>query len=158
MNIDMEKLEAQVKARNLIAAEQNRLRPILVGIFTPLVGQPLFKKTGDLLKKYVDILSLVKPSEGIILIRCMSIYELAFQLRTSVTYNKESSEQGVVYDHSLMHIGLLEKGVLTTLIDHRKLKDDYTVQYVIDGLKKVKELENALQVAKHDLHEFRFNL
>jgi len=44
-------LEARVAARNEVNAEVNRLGPIIIANFTPLVGQKIMKQ-GGLMEKY----------------------------------------------------------------------------------------------------------
>jgi hypothetical protein len=144
-------LEAKVEARNLVAAEHNRLLPLLAAAFAPLVGQKILKADGSLMEKViVKVMAPVVPSAGIQIYKLSSNYSLAFVVKACVLCDKG----GCVYDEATVYVGELDGSTLKALIAPQPLPTGYTVAGVLEARKNLEAAKAAFSKAESAVWPF----
>ena len=106
------KLAARIRARNRCAKEANRLAPILLDTFRPLVGKKILKKDGSFLAKYENLLPEFPNNVPLNVIRHWSDYNLAWEVKACESFGED---YGCFYESTVVYIGNLEKGELDIL-------------------------------------------
>ena len=148
----MSPLEAKVSAANKCRAEGNRLFSILSAIFTPFVGQKVFKADGTLLKKHheaVETLNL--PYDHKLQVhRHSSDYSLAWTITARTTDEKGHSQSNSI----TIYIGDISNGVLTKMCTDPNYKTDYAVEEVLKAREKLKIAKKAVSDAEGELYPF----
>lgn len=141
-------LEARVAARNEVNAEVNRLAPILLANFSPLVGQKIMKQTG-LMEKFKDLVPATTTHH---MYRLQSDYSLAFVVKSTAG----TVDGGCVYEEEeAVYIGELRGGLfLDKMCNFQLRRTDYTVEGVIQIRKEVSAAEEALSKLSSGLHPF----
>lgn len=148
----MSPLEAKVSAVNKSRALGNKLFPILSAMFSPFVGQKVFKADGTLLKKHQDAVeSLNLPYDSEINVyRHASDYNLAWTIQARVQDDKGSSR----YDSITVYIGGISNGVLKEMCTEPNYKTNYTAEEVLEARENLKKAKAAVSQAEGKLYPF----
>jgi hypothetical protein len=149
-------LEARVDARNRVNAEANRLGPLLVAAFTPLVGQKIMKADG-IMEKFKHIIPV--PLQGFDLFRPSSKYTLQFTVRTTGWYKHPTPGYGnsVVYEEESIYIGEWQNNgglVLEKVYSFDPRRTDWTPEIVRNLRRARLEAESAMRHAESHLGPF----
>lgn len=151
-------LEAKVAVVNKVRAEVNRLTPLVIADFTPLVGQKIMKSCG-LMAKFEHL----KPASNakFQVFRNGSDYTLSFTIKSDSLFEKENEfantghhYQSSFYHEETIYIGELNGPILVSIMKFEPLKCDYTVDEVKKARIKVEEAEDAFSNAKSTLSPF----
>jgi hypothetical protein len=137
-------LEANITATNNANDAANKLQDRLLPIFAPLVGQNLFKVDGSLLAKIAKLVPDLPYTDRLRYHREGSSYVLSWTVTASENYG----DSYCTYARASARIGLLENGVLTSLIGPMNLKTDYQLAEVLAARETAKEAERVFNAAK----------
>ena len=145
------KLRAKVKAANRANEYAHKFYRDLVTVFTPLVGQKLFKNDGEFFKNVKLILPNFQDTPGISVYRERSAYSLAWTVKT----NEYEAERGHTIYHSVnVYIGWLENGVLKEIAPPFSGRFDYTTEEIEENREKYRSAKKLADEAKNALREF----
>ena len=153
MTIYPTKIAAHVAAVNAVHAELNRIMPLLINRFSPLVGQKIMK-TGGLMEKFKPLLPAVLGSE-LSIYRNTSAYSLSYTVKASFCASSGSGTytHGIYYEQT-GYVGNLDGYHLKDLYTFTPFRCDYTEEYVRASRQAVKDAEAALSTAKSALNPF----
>lgn len=149
-------LEAKVALINEVNAEINRLTPLVLAAFTPLVGQKLFKESGGFYEKFKHLAP--RSDKNFQIFRDLSSYRLAFTVKSSKSVVKGNYEVSTYYEGTI-DVGELTcfeypAGVLKNIRPFQPLKCDYAVDDVLKARKDVDLAKDALYAAQSKLGPF----
>ena len=121
-------LAAKVKAQNMVNAEANNIRRLLVDYFQKFLNQKIYKADGTFLEKIKQNLPAAKYGR---LVHCRSAYGVYFKLDFNV---KVEGREFVVYAHQDISIGDVSNNILTKLFPTTGniYRDDYTPKEIIN--------------------------
>lgn len=145
----MKNLKLKVEAVNKAGEIANRLYDDMVAMFTPLVGQKIFKADGSFMAKIAKNLPTMPNTPDICIYNHNSEYSLAWSVSVTV-WNDNGSER----QDETVYIGNIRNGVLTGTIQKHVRRTDRTVEEVEFGRRKVAELKDALAEAKRFIRDF----
>lgn len=144
------KLAARIRARNRCATQANRLAPILLDTFRPLVGKKILKKDGSFLAKYENLLPEFPNNVALNVIRYWSDYNLAWEVKACESFE----DYGCCYESTVVYIGNLEKGELKSLCEFTPLRIDWTEEEIIRLREEYRLAELAMREARSRLSWF----
>lgn len=147
------KIAAHVAAVNAVHAELNRVMPLLINRFAPLVGQKIMK-TGGLMEKYKSLLPAI-TGQDLSIYRNTSAYSLSYTVKASFCAAAGSGNysHGIYYEQT-GYVGNLDGYLLKDLYTFTPFRCDYTEAYVLTSRQGVKDAEAALSKAKSALNPF----
>lgn len=155
MSDRLNRLRARVEARNLAAAEANRIRPLLREFFASYVGKKVLKADGSLLKSIDDALNAagifpVYSNRLHVYRSTSSHYSLTWVAKSCVVI-----EGAVAYEEAAVYIATLSGADLSHMnADHGDEKCNYTVEE-IQALRKDYEVKKRIaDDAKSALYPF----
>jgi hypothetical protein len=146
----MKSTTAKVKAVNAANAYGIELYKQLVPIFTPLVGEKIFKASGGLLAKYEKHLPEFPNTVPLSVYRNMSDYSLAWVVKTC----EMVGEYSCLYYEALVYIGGLRNGVLEDISGPFEGRTDWTVEEVLVKRENLKNAEAIVSAIRSFLHPF----
>lgn len=154
--MNLEKLNAKVKAVNLANKAANAWKPVLVNFFKAYVGKKIFKANGGLMASVADKMPQLGGIDKVSFYANNSQYSLWYVAKSCVGY-----AQSCIYYEAGMRIGDMENGVLKSVYEFDPAKDawreDFSADEVLAKMKAVEEAEKALDAAKGNLFPFQMN-
>jgi len=148
-------LDARVKATNMINAWANKVGPILLERFRPLVGVKLLKVDGSFLEKYKHLCEIPLPDKMHRYHRDNSGYWLSFNLDVCVSVE---GYEGCIYEKNHVHIGNFDgqtlKDVRNAPLASETLRTNYTAEEVIALRAEFDRCKKIAQQAESALYPF----
>jgi hypothetical protein len=147
----IDKLSAEVAARNEVNEISNRVYPEVIKALEPFVGKKVCKVDGTLLEKVKNALPKFERHNVTFIYGTGHGYSVSMQISTSRSYHPT----GVVYQDNTVYFGNLNNGVLTDITPwHKDLRTDFTADEVRIVRKEIRELEDRVSQAKSKIHYF----
>ena len=147
-------LEAKVAARNAANAEVNRLAPLAIAAFAPLVGKKVMK-VGGLMAKYASLapVSSDPQNRNPFVYREFSHYGLRFTVKTlAMSASKYGTNAN--YAEPTFQVGRLSNDVLMGVDEFKPLRTDYTAAEVLADRKVYAAAKDAADEARGKLFYF----
>ena len=148
MKLHKNKLAAKVFAVNAVNAEINRIAPLFLEAFRPLVGQKIMK-VGGVMEKFAKLIPARSPSIHHFY-RNPSDYTLSFTVKDC----QSLEGYGCVYYEGTFYVGDVPNGVLSKLYEFTPLRTDYTEAEILEARAEVEAAKNSVLTAQHKLFSF----
>lgn len=146
-------LAAKVEAQNKAHQIALDIYPQLVAIFSPLVGQTIYKQDGLLAKIANQLPQFVNTPQEMVIFRS-SQYSLAWKIRTTAPTGGSGVGESCVYREVILYIGDVRDCILTGIVARPSLRTDYTVEEIEQKRATYRAMKEAANHAFAELYPF----